>query len=53
MKYLVRMRVEANYTRVVEAESEEDAYDIAWDEADFGEAYNAEGYKISCEPKNE
>jgi len=50
MTYEVLMRISAAYRKVVDAENEEEAKDIAWDEGDFGEAFDIDGEFVSCVP---
>jgi hypothetical protein len=49
MQYVVRMRITAGYTQIVEAENEEEAKTLAWDTGDFGDAHDIDGEFISCE----
>jgi len=53
MQYVVRMRISAGYTQIVEAENEEEAKEIAWDIGDFGDAHDVDGEFVSCEPFEE
>lgn len=48
-KYRVRMRITAAYETEVEADTLEEAKEIAWDSGDFGDAYDIDGEFVACE----
>ena len=50
MQYEVCMRISAGYRKIVEADNPKEAVDLAFDTADFGEAYDIDIDRVvSCE----